>query len=96
MYYILFIKSGWCLYAMVVNSATGFVQRFYSDRHTSIIRSGIQTTLKHLSPLEFFRQKSGHIRANPLDYRASNGKKYSGKRLQPPTPERAYVHSTST
>ena len=43
------------------------------------------------APLEFsnshfrqFGQKSGNIRAKPLDYRASNGTKYSGNRLQPP------------
>ena len=29
-------------------------------------------------------KKSGNIRAKPLDFRASNGQKYVGKRLQPP------------
>ena len=29
-------------------------------------------------------KKKGNIRAKPLDFRASNGKTYSGKRLQPP------------
>ena len=34
--------------------------------------------------IAIFEQKSGNIRAKPLDFRASNGRKYSGKRLQPP------------
>ena len=50
--------------------------------------------------IAIFGKKSGNIRAKPLGFRASNGKKYSDKRLQPPPPPPprtklvpyAYVH----
>ena len=53
---------------------------------------GVRAMGRGCSPLEFSnshlgkKNNSGNIQAKPLDFSASNGKKYSGKRLQSPPP----------
>ena len=65
----------------------------YNDVHIGVRAMGREgggggaaAPLELFSYSHFRAKNQGHIWANPLDFHASNGNKYLGKRLQPPPP----------